>query len=98
MTTVVKPKTALVVPSELRRRAGVKTGDHLHFKVSPRTIIITATSQPTYKPTKAELTAIRKGEAAIARGDSTSITDFIDEMDRSLRKTGTKTTRAGKKQ
>ena len=93
MTTVVKPKTALVVPSALQRRAGIKTGDRLHFKVSPRTIVITATSQPAYKPTKAELTAIRKGEAAIARGDSISVTDFIHEMDRSNRKTGTKATR-----
>src|SRR6266478_780714 len=69
MTTVVKPNTELVVPSTLQRQACIKTGDRLQFKVSPRTIVITAISQPAYKPTNAELTAIRKGEAAIARGD-----------------------------
>ncbi|HEV2199279.1 MAG TPA: hypothetical protein VGR73_05630 [Bryobacteraceae bacterium] len=76
MTTVVKPKTKLVVPFALRRRARIKTGDRLEFKVSPRTIVITAISGPDYKPTKAELTAIRKGEAAIARGDYVSLTDL----------------------
>ena len=93
MTIVVKPKTELVVPSALRREAGIKTGDRLEFKVSPRTIVITAISQPTYKPTKAELTAIRKGEAAIARGDYVSLTDFLHEMDRPRRKAGAKATR-----
>jgi AbrB family looped-hinge helix DNA binding protein len=33
---------------------------------------ITAAPRPTYKPTKAELAAIRKGEAAIARGEYVS--------------------------
>jgi len=93
MTIVVKPKTALVVPSALQRRAGIQAGDHLHFKVSPRMILITAVSQPTYKPTKAELTAIREGEAAIARGDSVSLANFLHEMDRPRRKTGAKATR-----
>jgi len=93
MTTVVKPKTDLVVPSAIQRQAGIKTGDRLQFKVSHRTIVITAISPQTYKPTKAELTAIRKGEAAIARGDYVSLTDFLDEMDRPHRKTGAKAAR-----
>jgi predicted transcriptional regulator len=93
MTTVVKPKTGLVVPSALQRQAGIKTGDRLQFKVSPGTIMITAISQAAYKPTKAELAAIRKGEAAIARGDYVSLTEFLHEMDRPHRKTGAKAAR-----
>jgi len=34
MTTVVKRKTPIVVPESLRRRAGIKAGDRLEFKVS----------------------------------------------------------------
>jgi len=93
MTTVVKPKTELVVPSTLQRQAGIKTGDRLQFKVSPRTIVITAISQPAYKPTNAELTAIRKGEAAIARGDYVTLTDFLHEMGRTRGNTGAKAAR-----
>ena len=92
MTTVVKPRTELVVPSALQRQAGIKTGDRLEFKVSRRTIVITAISPKTYKPSKAELTAIRKGEAAIARGDYMSLNEFL-HVDRPRRKTGAKTTR-----
>lgn len=92
MTTVVKPRTELVVPSALRRQAGIKTGDRVEFKASPRTIVITAISEPAYKPTRAELMAIRKGEAAIARGDYVSLSDFLP-VDRRRRKTGAKTAR-----
>jgi len=45
-----KSKTELVVPSAVRRKAGIKAGDLLEFKVSPGTFTITA-SQPTYRPT-----------------------------------------------
>jgi bifunctional DNA-binding transcriptional regulator/antitoxin component of YhaV-PrlF toxin-antitoxin module len=85
MTILVKPKTELIVPSSLRRQAGIKAGDRLEIKASPGTITITA-SQPTYRPTKAELSAIRRGEAAIARGDYTT-------LDRNRRKTGAKADR-----
>ena len=57
-----------------------------------RTIVITAISEPAYKPTKAELTAIRKGEAAIARGDYVSLAEFLN-VDRPRRKAGAKTAR-----
>jgi hypothetical protein len=40
-------------------------------------ITITAARVRTYKPTKSELAAIRKGEAAIARGDSVSLSEFL---------------------
>jgi bifunctional DNA-binding transcriptional regulator/antitoxin component of YhaV-PrlF toxin-antitoxin module len=88
----VKPKTELVVPSSLRRQAGIKTGDRLEFKVSPGTITITA-SQPAYIPTKAELAAIRKGEAAIDSGDYVTLTELSDDLDRNRRKASAKTAR-----
>ncbi len=34
MTTVVKKNTPIAVPDALRRRAGIKVGDRLEFKVS----------------------------------------------------------------
>ena len=34
MTITVKDKTGLVVPPSVRRRAGIKPGDRLEFKVS----------------------------------------------------------------
>jgi len=34
MTITVRSKTELVVPRSIRRRAGLKTGDKLEFKVS----------------------------------------------------------------
>jgi hypothetical protein len=42
-----------------------------------RTISITAAPTGTYKPTKGELAAIRRGEAAIARGEYVSLTEFL---------------------
>jgi len=76
MTITLKENAQLVVPPSVQRQAGIKTGDRLQFQVSPRTITITA-AEPAYKPTKAERTAIRKGEAAIARGESVSLTEFL---------------------
>ena len=40
MTVIVKNKTPLVVPPAIRRRAGLKNGDKLEFKVSGRVITI----------------------------------------------------------
>jgi hypothetical protein len=46
-----------------------------------------------YKPTKSELAAIRKGEAAIARGDSISLSEFLHSLTGNRRKSGTKANR-----
>jgi AbrB family looped-hinge helix DNA binding protein len=40
MTVTVKNKTPLVVPPTVRRRAGLKSGDELEFKVSGSVITI----------------------------------------------------------
>jgi predicted transcriptional regulator len=91
MITTVK-QAELVVPPSLQRQAGIRAGDRVRFKVSPRTIVISAVPQAT-KPTKAELAAIRRGEAAIARGEYVSLAEFLHEMDRPRSKTSTKATR-----
>jgi len=93
MTVTVKNKTNLVVPPSVQRQAGIKTGDRLEFRVSSGTITITAVESSTYKPTKSELAAIREGEAAIARGEHASLTDFLHGLDTHRRKAGTKTSR-----
>jgi len=93
MQITVKEESGLLVPPSVQRQAGIKSGDRLKFKVSPRTITITTIEPPTYKPTKAELAAIRKGEAEIARGEYVNVTDLLHDLDRRRRKSGTKATR-----
>jgi len=64
MTVTVKNKTPLVVPPAVRRRAGLKTGDRLEFKVSGQVITILPKSQAAddeYTP--AERRAIDRGIA-----------------------------------
>ncbi len=76
VTTILKAEDKLVVPASVRRRAGIKSGDRVVFSVAPRSITITA-SPATYKPTKAEIAAIKKGEAEIARGEFVTLAEFL---------------------
>ena len=92
-TVIVKNKDPLVVPPNIQRQAGIKNGDRVEFRVSAGRITISAVNPPAYKPTKAELTAIRKGEAAIARGGALSLTEFLNGLDRPRRKTSPKASR-----
>ncbi|MGA3017339.1 MAG: AbrB/MazE/SpoVT family DNA-binding domain-containing protein [Bryobacteraceae bacterium] len=93
MTITVKSKTELVVPPSVQRKAGIKSGDRLEFSVSSSTITIAPAKPATYKPTKSELAAIRKGESAIARGECVSLTDFLHGLDSNRRKAGAKANR-----
>ena len=93
MTVIVKSKTGLVVPPSVQRKAGIRSGDRLEFSVSSNTITIAPARPATYRPTKSELAAIRKGESAIARGECVSLTDFLHGLDSNRRKAGTKTSR-----
>ena len=65
----------------------------MEFKVSGGVITIAAVTGPTYKPTKSELAAIRKGEGELARGESVSLSELLHGMDSGRRKVGAKTTR-----
>lgn len=94
MTITIKNKTPLVVPPSVQRQAGLKNGDRLEFKVARHTITITAVEPAKYQPTKAEWAAIRKGEAAIARNQHVSLTDFLHGLESHRRKASPK---AGRK-
>jgi len=93
MTVRVKTKAGVVAPPSVQRQAGIKIGDRLEFKVSSGSITITPVAPPAYKPTKSELAAIRKGEAAIARGEHIPLGDFLHGLDRHRSKASTKTSR-----
>jgi hypothetical protein len=54
---------------------------------------VVAPKERTYKPTRAELAAIRKGEAAAARGEFLTLAEFIHEMERNRSRAGAKTAR-----
>ncbi len=41
---------------------------------------------PTVKPTKAELTALRRGRAAFRRGDTVSLGEFLHDMESPTRR------------
>jgi len=58
----MKTKTGLVVPISVLRQAG--------------TITIAPVKVASYRPTKSELAAILKGEAAIARGEHVLLNRF----------------------
>src|SRR5580700_8700552 len=93
MRSTGKERDQLVVPISVQRQAGIKSSDRLQFKASRRTITITAVDEPTYKPTKAELAAIRKGEAQIARGRFVALPELLHELDSHRRRSGAKETR-----
>jgi hypothetical protein len=92
MTVLVK-KPILTIPDSVTKKAGIKVGDRVDFRVSRGRITITTAQRGTYKPTRSEMAAIRRGEAAIARGDHVCLSDFLDGLDRNRRKTGTKASR-----
>ena len=76
----------LTVPASVQRQSGLKSGDRLKFDVAPRSITITVVDPPACKPTRAELAAIRKGEQALACGESVSLTAFLHDLDSNRRK------------
>lgn len=53
----------------------------------PQIKAVRVNSQASYKPTRLELAAIRKGETAIALGDCVTLAEFLRETNRSGRKT-----------
>lgn len=68
MTVTVKNKTAeLVVPSSIRRRAGIKVGDQLEFKVSGGIISIIPklpSADDEYTPAQRRVIDAQLAEAA----------------------------------
>jgi AbrB family looped-hinge helix DNA binding protein len=70
MTVTVKNKTPLVVPTAVRRRAGLKSGDQLEFRVSGRVITI----RPKLPAADDEYTPAER--RAIDRGISKGLEDI----------------------
>jgi bifunctional DNA-binding transcriptional regulator/antitoxin component of YhaV-PrlF toxin-antitoxin module len=93
MTVTVKTGSDLVVPPSVQRRAGIRAGDRLKFKVTQHAILITPVESPVYRPSKTELAAIRLGEAEIARGEYVTLSDILHDLDRPRRKRSAKATR-----
>jgi AbrB family looped-hinge helix DNA binding protein len=70
MTVTLKPKTEITIPAGIRRKAGLKPGDRVEFKVSGRTITIV----PRQSSVPKEYTAAER--RAIARGITVSERDY----------------------
>ena len=67
----------MIVPRRLQQKARIKEGDRLKFDVTRHTITITVVHEPSYRASKAELAAIRKGETAIARGEYVTLANLV---------------------
>ena len=74
MTLTLKPKTEIVVPKSIRRKAGIKHGDRFEFRVTGRTISIVPKPSPDEEEDERELgdpkvlSAIRESRGDIAAG------------------------------
>lgn len=79
MTLTLKPKAEITVPKSVRRKAGIKPGDRVEFRVSGHVINIipkpkrVAAGDQTLTPEEAKL--VRRGEAQLKRGESQSWRD-----------------------
>jgi AbrB family looped-hinge helix DNA binding protein len=90
MTVTVKNKTPLVVPPAVRRRAGLKSGDELEFKVSGRVITIVPKLQSAhdeYTPAQRRVVdcGIAKGLEDIRKGRVHGPFQTVDEAVADLR-------------
>jgi bifunctional DNA-binding transcriptional regulator/antitoxin component of YhaV-PrlF toxin-antitoxin module len=91
MTVIVKSKTELVVPRSVRRRAGIKTGDHVEFKVSGGVINIIPklpSADDEYTPAQRRIIDARLKEALaeVKKGSTAGPFNTADEMIASLKR------------
>jgi AbrB family looped-hinge helix DNA binding protein len=81
MTVTLNDKTQLVVPSSVQRRAGLKAGDRLEFKVSGGIITITPqlpSADDEYTPEQRKIIDAQLDEAE--KGPFHGPFDSADEM------------------
>jgi len=95
MTVVVTSKSDLIVPRSVRRRAGIKTGDRVEFKVSGGVINIVPklpSADDEYTPAqrrvidarlKLALEEVKKGRTA---GPFDTAAEMVASLKRDLRK------------
>jgi bifunctional DNA-binding transcriptional regulator/antitoxin component of YhaV-PrlF toxin-antitoxin module len=85
MTVTLKNKKPIVVPDAIRRKAGLRSGDQIEFKVSGRVINITPKLSPDELQDERELrdpkirAAIRKSYEEFLAGKSRPIHEFFAE-------------------
>jgi len=85
MTVTVKIKSSLTVPVEIRRRAGIKAGDKVEFKVSGGVITILPklpTADDEYTPEQRRIIDARLAESEedFQKGRSYGPFNSADEM------------------
>ena len=89
MTTIVNERDPLVVPLNIRRRAGIKPGDRLEFKAARGIITIVSRSQIAAEETPEQRRIINaqlaEGLEDIRRGRVSRRFDTVDEMLTSLK-------------
>jgi bifunctional DNA-binding transcriptional regulator/antitoxin component of YhaV-PrlF toxin-antitoxin module len=102
MTVTVKNKTPLVVPPAIRRRAGLKSGQELEFKVSGGVITILPklpTADDEYTPEQRRIidAQLAEGladiEAGRVHGPFSTHKEFIASLHKEARKLSRKKTK-----
>jgi bifunctional DNA-binding transcriptional regulator/antitoxin component of YhaV-PrlF toxin-antitoxin module len=86
MTVTVKSAAGLVVPPSIRRRAGIKVGDQIQFKVSGGIINIVPALPLANEYTPAQRRAIDAELAEAAKGPYYGPFETADEAIQFLRK------------
>jgi AbrB family looped-hinge helix DNA binding protein len=87
MTVTLKPKTEIMVPKSVRRKAGFKPGDRLEFQVSNRAITIIPKRSPDEVQDEREVAdpkiraTIRQGYEEFLAGRTRSIKEVLAERD-----------------
>jgi len=85
MTVTLKHETEITVPGSIRRKAGLKPGDKVEFKVSDRTIMIVPKLTPDEIQDEREIrdpkirAAIRKSNQQFLAGKSRPVRDLFAE-------------------
>ena len=97
MTIIVKERDPLVVPLNIRRRAGIKAGDRLEFKAARGIITIVSQTQNTSDETLEQRRIIdaqlAEGLEDIRKGRVSRVFDTLEEMLASLKGSSSKTPR-----
>lgn len=85
MTVVVTSTTELVVPRSVRRKAGIKAGDRVEFKVSRGVINIIPSKQSSIADdtlTPEESALVKKAEREMRQGKYVTLAQLRHDLDR----------------
>jgi AbrB family looped-hinge helix DNA binding protein len=105
MTITVKKKAQLIVPESIRRKARIKPGDRLEFKVAPGSITITAkpvSNEDEYTPAQRRVIekeiakGLRDVEEGRVYGPFDTAEELIASLKANIKKANTKNLRLGK--